>query len=155
MAVSGHNFLLLERTLRLCKRKRTVLVSVSYRTATLAAESRLLDSQSSNPGSIPGSATNSPGKSLPFEEGQISFQCFDKPSAKKSYHNRRSGFSSVNFHHACACGPRLKSFASPFLRRQSPPGGRAKRWRVVCGESGLARLGRRSRKQPLFAIGPN
>src|SRR5208282_4068634 len=47
----------LERTLRVSKRKRTVYFSVSYRTAALAAESRLADSQSSNPGSIPGSAT--------------------------------------------------------------------------------------------------
>ena len=48
----------LERTLRVSKRKRTVYFSVSYRTAAPAAESRLSDSQSSNPGSIPGSATN-------------------------------------------------------------------------------------------------
>jgi len=47
----------LERILRVSKRKRTVYFSVSYRTAALAAESRLSDSQSSNPGSIPGSAT--------------------------------------------------------------------------------------------------
>ncbi len=48
----------LKRTLRVSERKRTVYFSVSYRTAALAAESRLSDSQSSNPGSIPGSATN-------------------------------------------------------------------------------------------------
>ena len=44
----------LKRTLRGSERKRTVYVSVSYRTAALAAEFRLSDSQSSNPGSIPG-----------------------------------------------------------------------------------------------------
>jgi hypothetical protein len=45
-------------TLRVSQRKRIDLFSVTYKMAALAEVFRLADSQSSNPGSIPGSATN-------------------------------------------------------------------------------------------------
>src|SRR5207249_7006226 len=45
-------------TPRVSYRKRIDLVSVTYKSAALTEISRPTDSQSSNPGSIPGSATN-------------------------------------------------------------------------------------------------